>query len=393
MSKVITPDLFNLEDPEIQKDPYPYYPVLREQKPVLRSNVGGQPCWILSRRKEISKVLMDPHTYSNRHTPLPNMLFTDPPEHERLRLMVSSMFTRAAVQPMAAQIQAHAELLIERQLDVGHCDIIEDFAGPLSIETIGRLLGIAGLHVEKLRQLSHLFVSYVRSLQLALTPSSESRLATEELTQLMTDLVQSHSYEDGRVISVLADLRRTGELTTDGFVNFAILLLVAGHSTTTNLMGNAVYMLTKRPQDFNRMAEDESFVAPFLDEVLRTRPSFHRIHRVTTRDVELDGEFIPAGSIVRLMLASANRDPDFFDDAETFDPDEKRRNHLSFGQGIHTCLGSWLARLEASTAVAVLSRLVASVTLDQSNPPVPYSGGSFNEFGFERLPVILSPRK
>ncbi len=392
MTETINPDDFDLEDPEIQADPYPYYPVLREHRPVYRTTVSGQPCWVLSRREEIVEVLMDPQTFSNRHTPLPNMLFSDPPEHERLRAMVASMFTRRILQEMSGEIAEHVELLTGNLVTNGRGDIIHDFASPLSIGTIGRLLGITRLQVAKLRDLSQLFIEYVRALQLGRTPSPESQRGTDELKKFMTDLVESRAYQDGRVISVLLQRKENGELTADEFVHFAILLLVAGHSTTTNLIGNCVYLLTRRPRDLGRMAANQDFIGPFVEEVLRTRPSFHRILRITTKDVELCGEFIPAGSIVRLLLASSNRDPAFFADPETFDPDRPRPvKHTAFGQGIHSCLGSWLARLEASTSLSQLSRRVTSIALDPDDPPVSHSGGSFNEFGFERLPVSLTP--
>lgn len=174
-------------------------------------------------------------------------------------------------------------------------------------------------------------------------------------------------------------------------MQFATLLFGAGHTTTTNLIGNCLYMLTQRPDDLARMREDEAFIEPFIEEVLRTRPSFHRILRITTREVELHGETIPAGSIVRLLLASANRDPEYFPDGEEFDPDRKARMHSSFGQGIHSCLGSWLARLEARTALRIISRRAARIELDPDTAPTPLTGGTFNEFGFEHLPILIAP--
>lgn len=390
--KAIKPEDFRLDDREIQKDPYPYYPVLREQAPVLRSRFGEQPCWVLSRREDIVKVLMDPATFSSHTTPIPNMLFADPPEHEHLRLMVSGMFTRAAVQPMSGPIADKSATLLADALLEGRCDIINDFAGPLTITVISLILGIAAWRVGELRRVTQLAADYVLSLRLGREPSPESRAANQNLLDFMLELFRSGDYAEGGVIAVLAEHLRKGELTQEQYVSYAVLLLVAGHSTTTNLIGNAVYMLTQHPADLERLAMDEAYVAPFVEEVLRTRPSFHRILRVTTKDVELGGEHLPAGSVVRLLLASANRDPECFDEAEGFDPTKKRRSHISFGQGIHFCLGNWLARLEAVAAMGVFSRCVASVRLDDTAPLLRLSGGTFNEFGFERLPVTLTAR-
>jgi cytochrome P450 len=390
--KAITPDQFRPDDPEIQKDPYPYYPALREQAPVLKSRFGDQPCWILSRRADISKAYMDPATFSSRTTPISNMLFSDEPEHGRLRRMVADMFTRTEIQPMQPRIAAQAEALLESIVHAGHCDIIDDFAGPLTVTMIGLMLGIPVLEVERLRELTRLWTDFVLAVRLEVEPGDEARRGRESLTEFVADIIRSRRYEEGHVVAALAKQLERGELTQEDCAEFAVLLLIAGHSTTTNLIGNSVYMLAQRPQDLDRMKDDESFVQAFVEEVLRTRPSFHRNIRVTTREVQIAGETIPAGAVVRLLLASANRDPAAFEDPETFNPDVKRRQHLAFGQGIHTCLGNWLARLEVTTALGVFSRRVASVSIDPDKPTVQVAGGTFNDFGFEHLPIRVTVR-
>ena len=391
-STTLTPDQFRPDDPEIQMDPYPYYPVLREQRPVLATNFGEEPCWIVSRRDDVSKVLMDPATYSSRTSPIPMLLFADRPEHGRLRGMVSNLFTRQAVAPMADTIRTRATTMLARLLETGRCDIIGDFAGPVTMSVIGLMLGIDTSQVERLRSLTKLTADYVLSVRLGRTPSEASRAADAELTAFVKGIIDSRSDDDPGVVTVLAGKLRAGELTVPQCISFVILLLVAGHSTTTNLLGNSVYILTQRPHDLERMARDESFVTPFVEEVLRMRPSFHRIMRITTREVELGGERIPAGAIVRLLLASANRDPAAFEDPENFDGDAVRRGHFAFGQGVHSCLGTWLARLEAITTMGVFARGVSAVALDPDRPFERFSGGTFNEFGFERLPVIMTAR-
>ncbi|MFB7091466.1 cytochrome P450 [Streptomyces sp. NPDC056296] len=388
----VSVDRFRPDDPEIQKDPYPYYPLLREQRPVYRTSFGDQPCWVLSRRRDIQKVLLDPGTFSSRTTPLPIMLFQDPPDHGRLRKMVAHMFTQAAVAPMEPAIERKAADLLDAARTKGLCDVITDFAAPLTMTTIGLILGISVDEVERLRQLTRLQQDYVLSIRLQREPSAESREANDALVAFMADLIRGRHYADNRVVAALADMLGRGELTEEECANFAVMLFIAGHSTTTNLIGNSVYMLSRRPGDLVRMREEEQFVAAFMEEVLRTRPSFHRNVRVTTRDAVIAGETIPAGSVVRLLLASANRDPEFFENPEVFDPDLERRTNLSFGRGIHVCLGSWLARLEAATALRVFSRGVASVALDSDSALVRLSGGTFNEFGFEHLPVRLTAR-
>jgi cytochrome P450 len=382
---------FDPESIEIQTNPYSFYPMLRDHSPLLKSSFLGQPCWILSRRKDISAVLMDPVTYSNKTAPLPSMLFQDPPEHRRLRKMVSNIFTGTAVQAQTGAITVQAEALLQPAVAAGRFDAIVDFASPLTVHMISGLLGMPVEQVERIGKSGQL-TDYIVALRLGVTPSVQAQLVMDTMTELMMGPVWNSSYAEGGVMAQLAEQYRRGEITQDELVHTGILLYGAGHTTTTGLIGNGIYMLVERPQDLERIAVDESFVDTFVEEVLRTRPSFQRIQRVTTRPVELYGEMIPAGSVIRLLLGSANRDPDFFQDAETFDPDRERRMHSSFGQGIHTCLGSWLARLEATIAIKAVARHVARITLDTDRPTIPLMGGTFNEFGFKQLPVILEPR-
>jgi cytochrome P450 len=383
--------IFDPDDIETQVNPYPFYPGLRDHSPLLKSSFQGQPCWILSRREDIAAVLKDPVTYSNKTAPLPSMLFADPPEHGRLRKMASNIFTRVAVQSQAGAITVQAEALIQPALAARRFDAIVDFASPLTVYMISGLLGMPVEQVESIRQCQ--LTDYIVALRLGAAPSVEAQLAMDTMTEIMMGPVRSGGYAEGGVMALLAEQYRRGEITQDEIVHTGILLFGAGHTTTTRLIGSGIYMLVERPQDLERIAVEESFVDTFVDEVLRTRPSFQRIQRVTTRPVELYGEVIPAGSVIRLLLGSANRDPDSFPDAETFDPDRKGRMHSSFGHGIHTCLGNWLARLEAAIALKVVARHVARITLDSDRPSVPLKGGTFNEFGFEQLPVVLEPRE
>jgi len=388
---VHTAGQFRPDDPEIQKDPYPYYPILREQAPVLESDFEGQPCWILSRRDDILTVLRDPETFSSATAPISNLLFTDPPDHQRLRRMVSGMFTRKAVEPIRPYIAEKIESLISAALEMRHCDFVDVVAGQLTVATIARVLGVGVDDVQRLRQLTKLGGEYVRAIRLGREPSPDSLSANRELVGFAAELVRSSNVEGGGVVAKLGESARQGELTEQECAEFVVVLLVAGHTTTTNLLANSIYMLTERPGDLASIRDDPSFTTSFVEEVLRTRPSFHRLLRVTTREVTLSGTRIPAGAVVRMLIASANRDPSAIETPEVFDPYRQQRMHLAFGQGIHTCVGQWLARLETTIALETIARRVSSITLDPQRPPIRFSGGTFNEFGFEHLPVRLEP--
>ena len=389
----LNPADFRLDDHEIQKNPYPFFPVLQQQCPVMRTEVAGQLTFAISRRDDITKALLDHETFSSRTTPLPNMLFADPPLHTKWRAMVSAMFTRPQVERFGPVIAERAAALLPAMLDKGRCDIIEDFASPLTMVMNGQMLGLPVIDVERLAALTNVQMEFIMAVRSGREPSPTAKRAHQELIQFVTDIVKGRTFVPGGVIEVLADRFEAGELSEVECTHFAVMLLTAGHTTTTKLIGSAIYQLIGRPQHLERIRnEEDGFVELYLEEVLRTMPSFQRNVRLTTRDTEIGGEMIPAGTLVRFMLGAANHDAEYYDDPFRFDPDLKRRSHLAFGHGIHTCIGVWLARLEATTALTVFARHVAGITLDAERPPVMVSGGTFNEFGYDSLPVVLTRR-
>ena len=380
---------FRLDDLLVQEDPYPYYPGLRDHEPVLRTDLGGRPVWVLSRHGDVTSALRDPGTFSSRTTPAPTVLHADPPDQQRLRAMVSGMFSRSAVGPVGPFVAQRSAELLDPLVGAGACDVVDDLAGPLTVSVIGRVLGIAVDDVERLRHLTRLTQEHVRSTRLGHRSPPEAKAASEQLLGFTADIVTSGRFRGEGVVARLADLAARGELSGEECAHYVLLLLVAGHTTTTNLLANSVATLAARPDDLARMRTDPTFVPAFVEEVLRTRPSFQRILRVTTRDVEVSGTTIPAGATVYLLLGSANRDPAAIDAPEQVDPDRRRTPHVTFGHGIHTCLGQWLARLEARTALTAFAQRVSAVRLDPDAPAERLSGGTMNEYGFEHLPVRL----
>jgi benzoate/toluate 1,2-dioxygenase reductase subunit len=390
----VGPGHFRLDDPVIQADPYAFYPRLRSEQPVLRTMVGDEPWWVVSRHEDVVKALMDPATFSSRIFPDPNLLFSDPPDHERLRKMVAPWFSRRAVDQLTGPITEHADILAQQIVARGQCDIVEDFAAKLTVTMISGMLGVAPGDVEDLRQLQGFLTEWFEMLlavRRGVEPSPRARAAGERFDGLIGRVIDEASFREGGLVAKLVGHLNAGELTRAECVSYINILFGAGHSTTTDLIGNAVYILAHSPEYLGRISSDAEFVPLFIEEVLRTRPSFHRISRVTTRDVDIAGQPIPAGSMVRLLLAAANRDPAVHDDGETFDPDLPRRANLAFGRGIHTCLGSWLARLETMIALRALASHASGIELDSLHGPVSQTGGAFNNFGFRHLHVRLSP--
>ncbi|WP_066969632.1 cytochrome P450 [Rhizorhabdus dicambivorans] len=390
MSASLLIERFDLADPDLQANPFPFYPLLRENHPVLKTAFFGRPCWVLSRRKDVSAVLMDTRGFSSRTTPIDILLFSDPPEHGRLRKMVADHFTRSAVAVRSEQIGRAATELYERCLEKGDCDGIDDFASPLTIRMMSLLLGITEGQAGDVRELSVLLAEAAQARRIGVSPSPEVANASATIADLILGIVSNRSYAPDGVIAPLADRYRAGELTSGQLIEFATLLFVAGHSTTTNLIGNTLYSIAQRPTDLERMRAEAGWIESYIEEVLRTRPSFHRVLRITTRDIELHGVSIPAGSLIMLMLAAANLDSATSESGDAFEPDAKGRAHLAFGQGIHTCLGSWLARLESRIALEVVAARTAALRLSSEDPPTPFVGGTFNEFGFQRLPMTVT---
>ena len=383
---------FRLDDPAVQADPFNFYPALREERPVFKTEASNMSWWVVSCRRDITQILMDPDTFSSRVLPGETaFLLTDPPKHGALRATVAPWFARTAMSSLREVITVRACELVSAAVVAGTCDAVTDIGLPLTLFTICRMMGVPAGGIRRLHELGPLYTQFMYAQLIKGTPSVEACEAAAEVENLLGRFIDEGGYEPDGVVALLVDQARSGVLSRAEFAGTFLLLYGAGHTTTTNLIANSVYMLSQRPADLDKIASDPAFAASFLEEVLRTRPSFQRIQRITTREVEIGGVTIPQGSMVRLLLGSANRDPEFYDDPETFDPDKKRRMHIAFGQGIHTCLGNWLARLEGTIVLEAIGREVGRIDPDPASSAVPQAGGSFNDFGFTSLPVVLTP--
>lgn len=381
---------FSLEDDAVLIDPFDLYLELREQAPVIETVLGGKPCWVISRHEDITAVHRDTDTFSNHTTDIPWVLHSDPPEQQRLRKVVADMFTRNSIESMAPSIEQRIAELLPGILEAGECDIVEDFAAPLTVSVLAELLGITLDDMEKLRHLSHLMMESIRVQRTGAEMPEELQSARDELVRFALQIAQPGQHNEERVVARLVNSMNEGELSDEQYAYYVVLLLIAGHTTTTNLIANATYILIQRPENLARLRADPGFAPLFIEEVLRVRGSFQRSLRVTTREVEIAGVVIPAGANVCLLLGSANRDTDRIERADEFNPERRRAPHMSFGHGIHNCLGQWLARLESRTTFVALAERVASIELIPEREPVHQTEGTGNEFGFVTLPVRLT---
>jgi len=337
---------------EIRDDPYPTYARLREDDPVHHSDVID--AWVLSRYSDVEHALKDPRFSSRRSEDSAggSMVFDDPPDHTRLRNLVNKPFAKA-VEQMTPRIETLCEQLLSDALSRDEIDLVADFAYPFPLRVIGELLGVGSSDRDRFKRWADEIAA-----SLDHVGSTAPRVGgdeTESLAGYLAAVVEerrAHPRDD--FVSYLA-----AEPLTDGEVlGLSILLLFAGHETTVNLIGNGVLSLMRHPDQLERLRADPTLLRTAIDEFLRFEPPVHIARRRLLEDVQIHGRTMPAGDPVVLLLGSANRDPFRFDDPDTLDVGRKPNPHVTFGHGIHFCLGAPLARIEGRVAFsALLERL------------------------------------
>lgn len=357
-------------DPAVQDDPYPVYELLRDRCPVYRAEQSNT--WVLSRYGDVEAALLEPGTYSSGSgvvpTPdgmqiteqlMPMMLMMDPPRHGELRSLVSRAFTARRVAGMAETVQAVTDELLEPLVDYPGCDFVQEFAGPLPAMVIADLLGVPRADRDQFRVWSSTLVQAnplqdLSGLKLGGPAVAAAASLYEYFSGFLTDR-RSQPRED--LISALVQAEVNGErLTDEELLGFCLLLLVAGHETTSNLLGNSAVVLAEHTEARRRMAEDPALITPAVEELLRYDSPVQGLSRTLTRDVRLHGQTMSEGETVLLLFGSANRDERAFPSAGIFDIDRKPDHQVAFGRGIHFCLGAALARMEARTALETVLR-------------------------------------
>lgn len=386
---------FDLRDLGIQADPFPHYARLLEHAPVHPvAWHAGITVYVLSRFEDVTAALKDPETFSSQVAPAPILMFKDPPEHTRMRRTLQRAFTPRAIEALAPRIEALATALWDAFLAAGGGDVIDAFAHPLPALVIGDMLGVPDDRRHELRRWSD---DTVHALGGGIGMSSEARAAAQagamQLATLLRSVLDGWRERPGDSVgSELARLAAEGELTEEEAAAFAQFLFVAGHETTTSLFGSGLELLARDPALAARLRAAPEQLGAFVEEMLRWKPSLHRLFRVTRRDVTLHGTTIPAGSFVCLLLAAANRDPRRYPQAEVFDAGGDAGGQLAFGSGIHVCLGAPLARLEGRIGFRVVLERTARLAVDDAHPPVPVTGGTTSEFGWRRLHLAAEAR-
>jgi cytochrome P450 len=358
-----------LFSPESRADPYPLYREIRQLAPVHRSGLGPV---VLSRYEDCQHALRDHRlgkatgdlssvevqgtqfrpvsdaTILKFRSRAPNsMLFANPPEHTRLRRLVSRAFTPGRVEALRPRVGAILTPLLEQLADGPEVNVMDVLAFPLPVTVIGELLGIPAED-----RLS--FQPLVRQAVAALDPSSDEAAlqgafaAQDQMSAYMSELLAERRRQPrDDLLSGLVQARESDDrLTEDEIIATALLLFGAGFETTTNLIGNGLLALLRHPDQLAVLTSDRSLIQQAIEELLRWDSPVQLNGRLVFEATEIGGQEIPAGQFVFMLLGGANRDPDRFSDPDTLDVTRRDVSPISFGSGIHHCIGAGLARLE-----------------------------------------------
>jgi cytochrome P450 len=383
--------------PEFVADPYETYAELRRDRPVFFDEPTGQ--WVVSRHEDVNALLRDRrlgrtylHVASHEEFGKPaepeflapfwnlirvGMLDVEPPDHTRLRRLVSKAFTPRMVEGLRARIRELAEELAWGLAERGGGDLLADVAEPLPVTVIAEMLGIP----EHDRPLLRPWSAQICGMYELDPPEDVQRTAVraaEEFSGYLRDLAQST--EGDNLISALAAV---DGLTEDELVGTCVLLLNAGHEATVNATGNAWWALFRNPAQLERLRADHGLIPTAVEELLRYDTPAPMFERWVLEDVEVAGVRVPRGAEVALQFASANRDPEVFADPDGLDLARDPNPHIGFGAGIHFCLGAPLARIELAESIGALLRAAPDLRLVTEPKWKP----GFILRGLESLPV------
>ena len=373
---------FNPMDPEFIEDPYPTYHRLRAEDPVHRNPLGF---WVLTRYEDVVAALRDPRLAKEAiasfvaarfGTATPagglSMLDRDPPDHTRLRGLVSKAFTPRVVEALRPYIQSTVDRLLARVEDAHSMDLIEEFAYPLPVIVICQMLGVPVEDRDRFRQWG---LDIARGLDtILLPPDSEvgrrSTAARHALADYFRELIaERRASPRGDMLSDLIAAREAGDkLNEDELLATCILLLVAGHETTVNLIGNGVLALLRHPDQLQRLRKEPGLIGSAVEELLRYDGPVQRTARIPSEDVTIGGRTIPKGDLVMPFIGAADRDPAQFRDPDRLEIGRADNRHIAFGWGIHFCLGAPLARLEGQIAIGALVQKLPKLALTTRKP-------------------------
>jgi hypothetical protein len=378
-----TPGELNVFDPAFRADPYPTYRALRETDPVHRTGMGG---WALTRYRDCTLALTDPRFGSSsppeirgasvlpKDHPLVvlgnSMLFLDPPEHTRLRGIVSKTFTRRAVDSLVPRVEQLVNDLCDAAAARGEVDVVEDIAYPLPIAVMCELLDIPSEDVPGFRRWSRDLAGVV-DIPTDLGVLARGAKAGGWFIEYFHDLIPKRKAAPGDDLlsALIAAEDEQGRLSHDELLATAVQLVFAGHETTQNLISNGLLALLQDRDQFDLLRAQPELIRPALEELLRYDSPAQVSARWAKMDVEINGRVLKPGEPILVFLGAGNRDPEQFVSPDSLDITRTDNKHLTFGAGVHFCLGGPLARMEARIAIAELVKRFPDMRLLDPDPP------------------------
>jgi cytochrome P450 len=363
--------LLELLDPSNRANPYPVYERIRERGPLQLPQMALN---VFSSFADCDEVLRHPSSASDRlkstaaqreiaagaeARPIgpPGFLFLDPPDHTRLRKLVSKAFAPKVVKALEPIITDLVDSLLDKVAAAGRIEVINDLAYPLPVAVICRLLGVP---IEDEPQFSRASALLAAALDPVLSFTGEAHESFDEMFEAamwlrgyLRDLIARRRSDPGEdLMSALIHVEESGDqLTEEEIIATCNLLLVAGHETTVNLIANAILAMLRHPEQWQALAVDPQRVSAVVEETLRYDPPVQLVGRIAAADMTIGDTHVPKGDVMMLLLAAAHHDSAAFDRPAEFDPDRENIRHLAFGKGPHFCLGASLARLEAAVAL------------------------------------------
>lgn len=396
----------NARDPDFYNNPYPYYERLRQDAPIFYWEEFG--LWCFVRHRDVSAILRDrrfgrqiSHKMSREEAGLVevaenpalkpfydvdrySMLELEPPDHTRLRGLVQKAFMARQIERLRPRIAALTHRLIDEMEAQGECNLLEAFATPIPVTVIAEMLGVPTDMSQALLAWSHAMVGMYELGRTTEQEQKAARAAIEFVAYLRDYVAHRRQHPRDDLITKLLEVEAEGQkLTEDELISNCILLLNAGHEATVNVIGNGVLALLKHPDQLAQWRKTPTLTRTAIEELLRFDTPLHLFNRWVLEDVEYAGQLFKRGSQVALLLGAANYDCDQFPNPTQLDLKRSPNPHVSFGGGIHYCLGAPLARLELQIALPILLQRLPNLHLTAT----PSYKNSWHFHGLERLQV------
>ncbi len=374
----------NLSAPEVITNPYPYFHQLREEDPVHWNDWWGG--WVLTRHDDVQASFQDRRLSADRMTPFMKglkketggelhpsfqlfskwMVFTDPPQHTRLRMLVNKAFTPRRVEGLRGRIQAIVDEMLDRVMPAGRMELIHDFAYLLPVTVIAELLGVPARDHENIKNWSDEITLFIFGAIGVPDRRQRAQRAMSELADYLQAIIadRRRAPQNDLISALIAAQEQDDVLSDDEIVATCSLVLFGGHETTTNLISSSTHALLRNPEQMEKLRNDPSLITTAVEEFLRYDGPSKAMVRLAAEEFELRGKQIKIGQRLLLMQSAANHDPERFDNPDSLDVTRSPNPHVAFGYGIHFCLGAPLARIETAVTINTILRRLPNLRLD-----------------------------